>query len=276
MKKKYEVTGMMCAACQAHVEKAVSKLDGVSFCNVSLLGKNMVVDFDESKQNDDTIIRAVENAGYGAKIFVNESVKEIQRKRKLALRKQRNSLLLSIAFLVVLMIFSMGPMIPFFMEKIDQLATSDRNLYYFINVFFVAMQFVCLIPIVIIHRDRYVSGIKSLLSKNPNMDALVALGSIASVVFGIYAFVRLIVAVSMDNPAEVMDYSMKLYIESAAMIPVFIGIGKYLEAKATEKTTASIASLMALTPETALLVKNEETIEVPTDSLKEGDRKSVV
>ena len=271
MKKKYEVNGMMCAACQAHVEKAVCSLDGVNAVNVFLLGKNMVVDFDEEKQTDDSIIQAVTGAGYEAKVFVNESIRKIQEKRIHALRKQRNLLILSVVFLVLLMVFSMGPMIPYFMDEIDKLSMTNTNLYYFVCAFNVGMQFLFLLPIVIIHRKRFISGFKSLFSLSPNMDALVALGSSASVIYGIYTYVMLIVSVANNSPAEVMAYSMKLYVESAAMIPVFVGIGKYFEARATEKTTSSIASLMALTPETAFLVNDEETKEVPTESLEEGN-----
>ena len=271
MKKKYEVTGMMCAACQAHVEKAVNKVKGVNNVSVSLLGKNMVVDFDEAECRDESIIDAVSKAGYGACVYQPESVKAAQEKKKKALRKERNRVILSVVFLLVLMVFSMGPMIPPVMEQIDALAGTNPNLYYFISVFNVAIQFALLIPIVILNRGRYTSGFKSLLSRNPNMDALVALGSTASFIYGVYAFVRLLMAVFAQNAMEVMDYSMKMYIESAAMIPVFIGIGKYLEAKATEKTTSSIASLMAMVPETAWLIKDGEPVEVTTDSLKEGD-----
>ena len=271
MKKKYEVTGMMCAACQAHVEKAVKGVDGVNFVNVSLLGKNMVVDFDEAKTSDETIIGAVCKAGYGAEVYVAESVKSMQEKKAKSLKKQRNCMVLSIIFLILLMCFSMGPMIPPVMKAIDGLAESNRSLYFFILIFDVAMQFVLLVPIVILNRARFVSGFKSLVSRNPNMDALVALGSTASFIYGVYAFVRLIMAVASQDSMLAMEYSMKMYIESAAMIPVFIGIGKYLEAKATSKTTSSIASLMALVPDTAWLIKDNEPVEVPTDSLKEGD-----
>lgn len=271
MKKKYEVTGMMCAACQAHVEKAVSGVNGVNNVSVSLLGKNMVVDFDESTCQDEAIIGAVSKAGYGACVYQPESVKAAQEKKKKALRKERNRVILSVVFLLLLMVFSMGPMIPAVMEQIDALPNTNPNLYYFISVFNVAIQFVLLIPIVVLNHNRYVSGFKSLLSRNPNMDALVALGSTASFIYGVYAFVRLLMAVFAQDAMEVMNYSMKMYIESAAMIPVFIGIGKYLEAKATEKTTSSIASLMAMVPETAWLIKDGEPVEVTTDSLKEGD-----
>ncbi|MCR5078669.1 MAG: heavy metal translocating P-type ATPase [Bacilli bacterium] len=271
MKKKYEVTGMMCAACQAHVEKAVNGVNGVKNVSVSLLGKNMVVDYDEGCCGDETIIGAVSKAGYGACVYQPESVRVAQEKKKKALKKQRNSMILSVIFLLLLMVFSMGPMIPVVMEQIEALATSNTGLYYFVSVFNVAIQFVFLAPIVILNRQRFVSGFKSLISRNPNMDALVALGSTASMIYGVYAFIRLIIGVVNDNPMEVMDFSMRMYIESAAMIPVFISIGKYLEAKATAKTTSSIASLMALVPETAWLMKGDEAIEVATDSLKEND-----
>ena len=271
MKKKYEVTGMMCAACQAHVEKAVRNVDGVTSVNVSLLGKNMVVDYDEGSTGDPQIIEAVKNAGYGACVYVPESVRSMQEKKAKSLKKQRNCVLLSVFLLLFLMLFSMGPMIPPIMEAIDSLSASNKTAYYFILVFNVSMQFVLLVPIALLNRSRFISGFKSLVSRNPNMDALVALGSSASLIYGIYAFVRLIIAVASDDVMGAMEFSMKMYIESAAMIPVFVGIGKYLEAKATNKTTSSIASLMALVPETAWLMRGEEAVEVPTESLKEGD-----
>ena len=271
MKKKYEVNGMMCAACQAHVDKAVRALDGVNNVNVSLLAKNMVVEYDESKVDDDKIIHAVSSAGYSACVFVNESIKQIQEKRKKALQKQLTKLLISIALLIGLMVFSMGPMIPYFMEKIDALVNTNRSLYYFIMIFNIVMQFVFLIPIIILNWHHYRSGYKSLFSLKPNMDALVALGSTASTLYGLYILGMIIYGTTIDNPDLVMSYSMNIYIESAAMIPVFISLGKYFEARSTEKTTSSIASLMALTPETDLLVKDDEVIEVVTESLNEGD-----
>ena len=266
MKRKFEVTGMMCAACQANVNRAVAKLDGVSAVNVSLLSKSMVVEYDDSKVNEEAIIQAVSSSGYGCSIFVNRSVKEIAEKRKAELRVRRNKLIVSIVLLLLLMVFSMGPMIPPIMEAID--ASPYMPLICILNV---VAQFVFLVPIVVLNFHHYVSGYKSLAKLHPNMDALVALGSSVSIIYGIYALVAMIVAHLNGDSMTVMKLSMNIYIESAAMIPVFISLGKYFEAKATDKTTSSIVSLMELTPDTALLMKGDEAVEVPTESLQEGD-----
>ena len=264
MKKKFDVTGMMCAACQANVGRAVSRLEGVSSVNVSLLAKNMVVDFDENVVGDEDIIKSVVEIGYGCSVFVNESIKKIQEKRAKTLKKQRNKLILSIILLLCLIVFSMGPMIVGY-PKMD-----DPN-YSLITFLDITIQFLFLTPIIILNWHHFSSGYKSLVKLHPNMDALVALGSTVSVLYGIYAYTMVIVGWASGNHSMVMDHSMNIYIESAAMIPTFISLGKYFEAKATQKTTASIAGLMALTPETAFLMKDGEPIEVPTESLQEGD-----
>lgn len=264
MKKKFEVNGMMCAACQANVDRAVSKLEGVNTVNVSLLAKNMVVDFDENKVTDSTIMEAVSAAGYSCQVFVNESIKKIQEKRAKALRIRRNKLILSIILLVCLMVFSMGPML------IGYPTMDDPN-YELITFLDVTFQFIFLAPIIVLNWHHFVSGYKSLFKLHPNMDSLVALGSTVSTIYGIYAYVMIIIGWASHNHMMVMDYSMIIYIESAAMIPTFVSIGKYFEAKATQKTTASIAGLMALTPETAFVMKNGEPVEVATETLAEDD-----
>ena len=267
MKRKFEVTGMMCAACQANVDRAVAKLDGVKSVNVSLLSKSMVVEYDEAKVSEEQINQAVISSGYGCSIFVNQSVRQIQEKRKKELAVRRNKLIASVILLLCLMVFSMGPMmVPAWMDFIHN--SPKMVALCIINV---AIQFVFLVPIVVLNFHHYVSGYKSLIKLHPNMDALVALGSTASVVYGLYSLIAMIVAAACNESEMVMALSMNIYVESAAMIPVFISLGKYFEAKATSKTTASIASLMALTPETALLMRGEEAVEVPTESLQEGD-----
>ena len=266
MKQKFEVNGMMCAACVANVERAVVHLEGVKSVNVSLLAKNMVVEYDDEIVREGDIIQAVDNAGYSCEIFVNQSIREIQKKRKEEVRKKRNRLILSIALLAVLMVFSMGPMIPPIMEAID--ASPAMELISVINV---GMQILLLIPIFILNRHHFISGYKSLFKLHPNMEALVALGSSVSTIYGLYAFVKMIVCWASGDRMSVMNASMNIYLESAAMIPVFISIGKFIESQATEKTTASIASMMALTPETAFLCVGEEIKEVPCEALKEGD-----
>ena len=266
MKKKYEVSGMMCAACQANVTRAVSKLDGVSHVNVSLLGKSMVVDFDSSKIDDSTIIGSVESAGYGCCVFVNETIAALNKKREQILAKTRKKLILSLILLVCLMVFSMGPMIPYFMDLIDH--SPQMSLICILNV---TAQIVFLIPIVILNIQHYVSGYRSLFKGHPNMQTLVALGSSISIVYGLYIFVVMIIAHLKGEASSVMSYSMNIYFESAAMIPVFISLGKYFEAKATNKTTASIASMMALVPETAIVYKEEKEVEVQTEEIDVDD-----
>ncbi|MBQ7250493.1 MAG: heavy metal translocating P-type ATPase [Bacilli bacterium] len=266
MKKKYEVSGMMCAACQANVTRAVSKLDGVSHVNVSLLGKNMVVDFDESRIDDSTIVGAVESAGYGCAVFVNETIANLNKKREQILRKTRKKLILSLIFLVLLMVFSMGPMIPFFMEKID--ASPYGSLVCILNV---TAQIVFLVPILVLNIHHYVSGYRSLAKGHPNMQTLVALGSTVSIIYGLYIFIMMILAHLRGDSMAVMAYSMNIYFESAAMIPVFISLGKYFEAKATNKTTSSIASMMALVPETAIVYRDGVEIEVQTEEINLDD-----
>lgn len=266
MKRKFEVTGMMCAACQANVNRSVAKLDGVFSVNVSLLSKSMIVEYDENKTDESQIIEAVVSSGYGCSIFVNRSLKEIEEKRKTELRSKRNKLVASIALLAGLMVFSMGPMIPVIMEAID--ASPYMSIICICNV---VAQFIFLIPIIILNFHHYSSGYKSLFKLHPNMDALVALGSSVSIVYGAYTLIAMIVANVNGDAMTVMNLSMNIYIESAAMIPVFISLGKYFEAKATDKTTSSIASLLALTPETALLMRGDEPVEVPTESLQEDD-----
>ena len=267
MQKKFEVNGMMCAACQANVERAVAKLPGVSSVNVSLLGKSMIVDFDPEKVSIEQINETVDGAGYQCSLFVNETLAEIQAKRKRALRKRKTKLLWSVVLLLCLMVFSMGPMIPPVMEAIDKSGHVIE-----ICLANVAAQFVFLVPILILNRHHFVSGVKSLIKLHPNMDALVTLGSFVSTVYGIVTYGFMVSYAVAGNADAVMKASMNIYVESAAMIPVFVSIGKYFEAKATEKTTASIASLMALTPETSLLCKeNGEIVEVPTATLEVGD-----
>ena len=266
MKKKYEVSGMMCAACQANVDRAVAKLDGVNHVNVSLLGKNMVVDFDAEKVDDQTIIGAVESAGYGCCPFVNETIANLNKKRLQKLQKTRKKLILSLILLAFLMVFSMGPMIPYFMELIHHSGYAGL-----ISILNVTAQIVFLVPILILNAQHYVSGFRSLFKGHPNMQTLVALGSSISIVYGLYIYVAMIVAYSSGDQASTMSYSMNIYFESAAMIPVFISLGKYFEAKATNKTTASIASMMALVPATAIVYRNEEEAEVQTEEINIDD-----
>jgi Cu+-exporting ATPase len=267
MKKKFNVTGMSCAACQANVTRAVSKLDGVHNANVSLLAKNMVVDFDESKTDESKIIAAVDSAGYGASPFVNQSLKTIQESKKRDLRKKRTRLLISLIFLVLLLFVSMGGMIAMNYGWPDH-GSSSYSLVIFLEI---SLEILFVSPIIVLNFHYFVSGYKALFKFHPNMDSLVALGSTVSLLYGLFAYVMIIVGWASGDHEMVMSYSMNIYIESAGTILFFVSLGKYFENKATNKTTASIADLISLTPDTAYRMKGNEIEEVPTESLEVDD-----
>ena len=268
MKKKYNVTGMMCAACQANVDHAVCKIDGVNSVNVSLLANNMVVDFDESKVSDETIIQAVTKVGYGASPFVNESLKAIQEKKKKELHGRLVRLIISLVLLAILMVVSMGGMALHEYSHIPSMDDPNFSLIVFLEVTF---QILILIPIIIINFSYFTNGFKSLFRLHPNMNSLIALGSTISTIYSLYSYTMMIVNWSLGQPGQVMHYFMNLYFESAAMILVFVSIGKYFEKRATNKTTESITNLMALTPDTAYVLRNGEEVEVQTESLMIDD-----
>ncbi|MBR6866181.1 MAG: heavy metal translocating P-type ATPase [Bacilli bacterium] len=264
MKKKFNVTGMMCASCQANVDHAVKKIDGVTSVNVSLLANNMVVDFDESKVNDETIISAVENVGYGASPFVNESLKKIQEKKRRELRARLTRLIVSLCLLALLMVVSMGGMT---LHEYGHWPSMDDPNFSLIAFLEVTLQILVLIPIIIINFNYFTSGFKSLFKLHPNMNSLIALGSTISALYSLYSYAMLIVAWADKDVSQVHLHYMNLYFEAAAMILVFVSIGKYFEKRATNKTTESITSLMALTPDTAYVIRNGEEVEVQTESL---------
>ena len=264
MKKKYNVTGMMCASCQANVDHAVKKIDGVTSVNVSLLANNMVVDFDESKVSDENIINAVENVGYGASPFVNESLKKIQEKKRKELRARLTRLIFSLCLLALLMVVSMGGMM---LHEYGHWPSMDDPNFSLIAFLEVTLQILILIPIIIINFNYFTSGFKSLFKLHPNMNSLIALGSAISALYSLYSYVMLIVAWTNKDVSQVHLHYMNLYFEAAAMILVFVSIGKYFEKRATNKTTESITDLMALTPDTAYVIRNGEEVEVQTESL---------
>ncbi|HBX25037.1 MAG TPA: heavy metal translocating P-type ATPase, partial [Firmicutes bacterium] len=183
---------------------------------------------------------------------------------KAALKKKRNKVLLSVLLLLCLMVFSMGPMI-FSYPSMD-----DPN-YGKIMIIDIAIQFAFIVPIIILNFNHFSSGFKSLFHFHPNMDSLVALGSTVSLAYGIYSFVMTIIGEVAHDHMMVMNNAMNIYIESGAMIPTIVGLGKYLEEKATLKTSSTIASLIELLPDVATIKKNDKQIEIQSSELKEGD-----
>ena len=261
--KQYNVTGMSCAACSARVEKAVSKVPGVTSCSVSLLTNSMGVEGTASAQD---IIAAVEGAGYGASEKGTAQKKssapreEALQDRETPALKQR--LIWSVGFLVVLMYFSMGHM----MWGWPLPSFYDDN-----HVAMGLTQLLLTVAIMVINRKFFVSGFKSLWRCSPNMDTLVALGSAAAFVYSTYALFAMTDAQVKGDMDGVMHYMMEFYFESAAMILTLITVGKMLEARSRGKTTDALKGLMKLAPKTATVVRDGAEVEVPVEQVRTGD-----
>ena len=262
--EQYNVTGMSCAACSARVEKAVSKVPGVTACSVSLLTNSMGV---EGTATASAIISAVEQAGYGCSSKSQSSQKESLSDAEKALEDHetpilKKRLIASVGFLLVLMYFSMGHM----MWGWPLPAWFDGN--------HIAMGLVQLLLagiIMVINQKFFINGFKSLWHRSPNMDTLVALGSMASFVWSVYALFAMTRAQVDGNSELVMHYMMEFYFESAAMILTLITVGKMLEARSKGKTTDALKGLMKLAPKTATVIRNGAEATVPIDQVVKGD-----
>ena len=271
--KQYTVTGMSCAACSVRVEKAVSKVDGVTSCSVSLLTNSMGV---EGSATDAQIVEAVEQAGYGASPKgtatesendkANNSLEQLKAAQDALVDREtpklRNRLIASLIFLVVLMYFSMGHMM------------WGWPLPEFFNGNHVAMGFLQLlltVAVMVINQKFFISGFKGLIHGAPNMDTLVALGSAASFGYSVYALFAMTAAQVNGDMDAVMSYMHEFYFESAAMILALITVGKMLEAHSKGKTTDALKSLMQLAPKTAIVVRDGVEQEISVDAVKKGD-----
>lgn len=261
---QYNITGMSCAACSARVEKAVSKLNGVKTCSVSLLTNSMAV---EGSALEADIIKAVEDAGYGAaRKGANQDAGNSSDYENILIDKEtpalKKRLFSSILFLVILMYFSMGHMmwnwpLPAFL--------SDNHIAQGI------IQLLLTIIIMVINRKFFISGFKSLLKGTPNMDTLVALGSGVSFIYSLYVLFAM-TDMQLNGDAEsMMSYMHELYFESAAMILTLITVGKMLEAKSKGRTTDALKSLIKLAPKTANVLRNGMEANVPIEQVAIGD-----
>ena len=263
--EQYTVTGMSCAACSARVEKAVRKVPGVTDCAVSLLTNSMGV---EGSASAEDIIQAVEDAGYGAALKGSHSNEDAQTRANEELLKDKDTpvlkkrLIASIGFLAVLMYVSMGHMmwnwpLPSFFEG-NHVAMG-------------LLQLLLTVAIMVINQKFFINGFKSLFHLSPNMDTLVALGSMASFVYSTYALFAMTDAQVKGDMDLVMQYMHEFYFESAAMILTLITVGKMLEARSKGKTTDALKNLIRLSPTKAAVVRNGEEVEVPIDQVKKGD-----
>ena len=295
MKERYHVTGMSCSACSSHVEKAVNKLENVEKASVNLLTETMDVTYDETKITSAEIIDAVVKAGYGASVMTEGSAagaggqstfgnagsigrpaadgkQELQQKLDADARAMKWRLGISIGFLIPLMYVSMHHMlkewfgipVPAFIVNTMHGNANAMN--------FALTQFLLLLPILYVNRKFFSVGFKTLAHRSPNMDSLIALGSGAALVYGIFAMYRISYGLGYGDMAVVEHYSHDLYFESSGTILTLITVGKYLESRSKGKTSEAITKLMNLAPKVAVLVTGDgQEKEVPTESLQKGD-----
>ncbi len=254
--KHYAITGMSCAACSARVEKAVSSLEGVTQCSVSLLTNSMSV---EGTANEKEIIAAVKAIGFGAKIKKDGSEDDPFKDTETPKLKKR--LILSLGFLALLMYISMGhTMWGFPLPFLEGNYTAIGFL-----------QMILSLTVLIINRKFFISGTKAVINKAPNMDTLVAMGSGASFLWSFYALIIIAVSQAKGDTETAMHLSHGLYFESAAMIVTLITVGKMLEAKSKGKTTNALKALMKLRPEKARVIRGGKEIEIPAEKVVKGD-----
>lgn len=270
VKQKYNVTGMTCSACSAHVEKAVRGVQGVSEVSVNLLTNSMVVESDAPLEQD-VIVKAVEHAGYGASPADGRAAgpaakpggAPAQNPMQAQLKNMRMRLWVSFAFLAPLMYVSMGSMAGL---PLPGFLTGHEN-----AVGFALTQLLLTLPVVYVNRKYYEVGFKTLLRGSPNMDSLIAIGSTAALVYGVFAIYRIGYGLGVGDHALVSQYHMDLYFESAAMILALITLGKYLETRSKGKTSEAITKLMDLAPKTAAVERGGVETVIPVEEVVVGD-----
>ena len=270
--EKFHITGMTCAACQANITRNVGKLDGVEEVNVSLLANQMTVAYDEEKIDEQAIIHAVTEIGYGASGTGTEAQKdsgfgkEWQNRREMTEENQKEMqrrLITSVARLIPLMYVAMGPMmslpVPGFLVGMENSLISALT------------QLLLTIPVMIINRHFYQSGFKALVKKAPNMDSLVAIGSAAAFVYGVFSMYRMAYGFGHGDMDLVHQYGHELYFESCAMILTLITVGKYLEARSKAKTSDALRKLVDLAPKTAVVLRDGIEQVIPAENVTAGD-----
>ncbi|MBQ6933164.1 MAG: heavy metal translocating P-type ATPase [Clostridia bacterium] len=267
MKEKYNVTGMTCSACSSRVEKSVGKMAEVNAVTVNLLTNSMVVEYDESKIGPQDIIKTVENAGYGAslaEVSGSSAKKSTVNAPKVnpaeeQMKDFKLRLAVSFAFLIPLMYVSMGHMIGL---PLPSFLAGHEN-----AVSFAFTQLLLCLPVIGINIKYFTNGFKNLWHRAPNMDSLIAIGSAASLVYGIFAIYRMSYGLGAGDIELVKKYHMDLYFESAAMILALITFGKFLEAKSKGKTSEALEKLLDMAPKTAIVERNGEEIEIPAEEV---------
>lgn len=266
MKQNFDVTGMSCAACSARVEKAVSKISGVENVSVNLLKNSMAVNFDDKAVTERDIISAVENAGYGAAVKniskFSASAKSPENSEK-TIQKMKMRLIISTVLSIILSYISMGHMFGFPMPHFF-VGENNIGILAFTEMLLAAV-------VMIINQSYFTKGIGALFHSGANMDTLIALGSGASMIYGIYSMYGIIISLTEGDMNSVHAYGSNLYFESVGMILTLITLGKFFEANAKRKTTDAIMGLMDLSPKTAIVIRDGKEYEIPVSEINKGD-----
>ena len=268
MKQTFNVSGMTCSACSAHVEKAVCRLEGVAEVNVSLLTNSMQVTYDEDAASSEAIIAAVKNSGYGASLpqAAGTAAPAVRQEDVMAgeLAQMKHRMVWSFAFLIPLFYISMGHMmgapLPGFLTGTDNALA------------FAFTQLLLTLPIMYLNDKYYKVGFKTLFRGAPNMDSLIAVGSMAAVAYGVFAIYQIGFGLGHGDGDLVAKYHMDLYFESAGMILTLITLGKFLETRSKGKTSQAITRLMDLAPKTARVLREGGEMEIPVEEVLVGDR----
>lgn len=267
MKQKFDVTGMTCSACSAHVEKAVGKLDGIRTVNVNLLQNSMVVEYDETALHTEDIIKAVESGGYGASLQgANASSTAPEPPKNVALEEMavmKKRLISSFCFLVPLFYISMGHMMG---APLPAILLGHENM-----MIFALTQLLLATPVLIINKKFFIVGFKALWNRAPNMDSLVALGAAASYLYSLFAIYAMAYHMGRGDLETAHQYGMELYLEGAAMILTLITVGKYMETRSKGKTSEAISKLMDLAPKMATVLRGGVEQEIPIEQVIVGD-----
>ncbi len=262
MKQKFDVYGMSCSACSAKIQNKLQKTNGILSAEVNLLTNSMSVDFDEALLDNEKIIKIVRDTGYDAKIKGRKK-EEKTLTHEDETKGMLKRLILSFAFLIPLMYVSMGSM---FSLPIPKFLEGTQN-----AVSFAFVQFLLCLPVLYVNRRFFTGGFKSLFMRSPNMDSLIAVGSTASLVYGIFEIFRMSYGLGNGDMALVHKYHMDLYFETAAMIPALITLGKFLEALSKGRTSEAINRLMNLSPKKAVVIRSGEEVEIDAEELLVGD-----
>ncbi|WP_201523052.1 heavy metal translocating P-type ATPase [Aliarcobacter butzleri] len=261
--QKFDIKGMTCSACSTAVDRNVKKLEGINEVNVNLLNNSMIVKYDENVLNNETIIKKVQDAGYEA--FLVENGKKTQKNStednlgKIETNELKNRLIISFIFAIPLFYISMGHMLNWYLPHLFH--------GYSNAITFAFTQFLLALPIVFINIKYYKVGFKTLYKGSPNMDSLIAIGTSAAMIYGVFSIYKIGYGLGNNDIDIVIQYSHDLYFESAAIVLTLITLGKFLEARAKENTSEAINKLINLTPKTALVLRNNQEIEIPVDEL---------